>query len=86
MLGHIRKNQQYSLICTIPLFYVLSHTCFDSSLPSLGNFLDPSELPEIQIGWVVYLKYVTDKKSQYVIYTDYFCVLYILILCVCYIL
>jgi hypothetical protein len=29
-------------------------TCFDSSLPSSGSFLDPSELLEIQIEWVVY--------------------------------
>jgi hypothetical protein len=29
-------------------------TCFDSSLPSSGSFLYPSELPEIQIEWVVY--------------------------------
>jgi hypothetical protein len=52
-----------ALICTTPLFYVLAATCFGSSLPSSGSFLDPSELLEIQIEWAVYLKYVTDKKN-----------------------
>jgi hypothetical protein len=54
---HIRRsrnNQQYALICTTPLFYILAPTCFGSSLPSSVSFLDPSELLEIQIGWVVY--------------------------------
>jgi hypothetical protein len=36
------------------LFYILAPTCFGSSLPSSGSFLDPSELLEIQIEWVVY--------------------------------
>jgi hypothetical protein len=36
------------------LFYILASTCFGSSLPSSGSFLDPSELLEIQIEWVVY--------------------------------
>jgi hypothetical protein len=40
--------------CTNPIFYLLSPKCFGSSLPSSGNFLDPSELLEIQIEWVVY--------------------------------
>jgi hypothetical protein len=40
--------------CTTPLFYVLAPTCFGSSLPSSGSLLDPPELLEIQIGWVVY--------------------------------
>jgi hypothetical protein len=39
---HSRNNQQYALICTTPLFYVLAPTCFGSSLPSSGGFLDPS--------------------------------------------
>jgi hypothetical protein len=65
-LPHIRKNQQYARICTTLLFYVLAPTCFGSSLPSSGSVLDPSELPEIQIGWVVCLKYITEKKNQYV--------------------
>jgi hypothetical protein len=30
--------------CTTPLCYVLAATCFGSSLPSSGSFLDPSEL------------------------------------------
>jgi hypothetical protein len=50
----IRKNQQYALICTTPLFYVLAFTCFGSSLPSSGSAIDSSELLEIQIEWVVY--------------------------------
>jgi hypothetical protein len=50
----IRKDQQHALICTTPLFYVLAPTCFGSSLPSSGSFLDPPELIEIQIEWVVY--------------------------------
>jgi hypothetical protein len=33
---------------------VYSVRCFGSSLPSSGSLLDPSELLEIQIGWVVY--------------------------------
>jgi hypothetical protein len=48
------NNQHYALICTTPLFYILFPTCFGSSLPSSGSFLDPSELLEIQIEWVVY--------------------------------
>jgi hypothetical protein len=40
--------------CTNPFFYVLVPTCFGSSLPSSGSFLDPSELLEIQIEWAVY--------------------------------
>jgi hypothetical protein len=49
-----RNNQHYSLICTTHLFYILAPTFFGSSLPSSGSFLDPSELLEIQIDWVVY--------------------------------
>jgi hypothetical protein len=43
-----RNNQHYALICTSPLFYILAPTCFGSSLPSSGSFLDPSVLLEIQ--------------------------------------
>jgi hypothetical protein len=39
-----KYNQHYALICTTPLFYILAPTFFDSSLPSSGSFLDPSEL------------------------------------------
>ena len=49
-----RNNQHYAQICTTPLFYILTPTCFGSSLPLSGGFLDPSELLEIQIEWVVY--------------------------------
>jgi hypothetical protein len=54
IIRRIRNYQQYALICTTPLFYVLAPTCFGSSLPSSGSFLDTSELIEIQIEWVVY--------------------------------
>jgi hypothetical protein len=57
-----RNNRHYALICNTPLFYILAPTCFGSSLPSSGSFLDPYELPEMQIEWVVYLKYVTDQR------------------------
>jgi hypothetical protein len=49
-----RNGQQYALICTTPLFYILAPTCFGSSLPSSESFLDPSELLAIQIEMVVY--------------------------------
>jgi hypothetical protein len=49
-----RNNQHYALICTTPLFYILAPTCFGSSLPSSGSFLDPSGLFAIQIESVVY--------------------------------
>jgi hypothetical protein len=50
----IINDQQYALICTTPLFCVLSPTCFSSNLASSGSFLDPSELLEIQIELVIY--------------------------------
>jgi hypothetical protein len=49
--------------CTTPLFCVLALTCFVSSLPSSGSLWHPPDLLEIQIGRVVYLKYITDKAS-----------------------
>jgi hypothetical protein len=49
-----RNNKHYALICTISLFYILAPTCFGSSLPLSGSFLDSSKLREIQIEWVVY--------------------------------
>jgi hypothetical protein len=49
-----RNDQQYALICTAHLFYILALTRLDSSLPSSGSFLDPSELLEIQIERMVY--------------------------------
>jgi hypothetical protein len=49
-----RNDQHYALICINPLFYILVATCFGSSLPLSGSFLDPSESLEIQIEWVVY--------------------------------
>jgi hypothetical protein len=46
------NDQKYALICTTPLFYIMAHTCFGSSLPLSGSFLDPSGLLDIQIEWV----------------------------------
>jgi hypothetical protein len=43
-------------------FYKLAPTCFCSSLSSSGSFLDPSELLELQMEWVVYQKHITDKR------------------------
>jgi hypothetical protein len=54
IIRRISNDQQYAVICTTPLFHVLAPTYFGSSLPSSGSFLDPSELPETQIEWVVY--------------------------------
>jgi hypothetical protein len=63
IIRRIRKDQQYALIYTTPLFYVLAPTCFGSSLPLSGSFLDPPELLEIKIECVVYLKiYVVGSK------------------------
>jgi hypothetical protein len=65
-----RNNQQYALICTTPLFYILAPTCFGSSLPSSESFLDVSELLEIQIEWLVchimcgYVTCVTDCRGS----------------------
>jgi hypothetical protein len=47
-------NNQHCTDCTTPLFYILAPTCFGSSVTSLESFLDPSELLETQIEWVVY--------------------------------
>jgi hypothetical protein len=54
---HYQTYWKKLTICTdfnTHLFYVLAPTCFGSSLPSSGSLLDPPELLEIQIGWVVY--------------------------------
>jgi hypothetical protein len=62
------------MICTTPLFYILVPTCFDSSLPSSGSFLYPSELPEIQIEWVVYhimRGYVAHRPRNHTLYTTH---------------
>jgi hypothetical protein len=53
-IRRIRKDQQYALLCTISVFYILVPTCFGSSLSSSGCFLDTPELLEIQMEWVVY--------------------------------
>jgi hypothetical protein len=42
------------MVCTTSLFYILAPIGFGSGLPSSGSYLDPSELPELQIEWVVY--------------------------------
>jgi hypothetical protein len=49
-----RNNQHYALNCVTPLFNTLDPTYFGTSLPSSGSLLDPSELLEIQIEYVVY--------------------------------
>jgi hypothetical protein len=54
IIRHSRNNEHDALIYTIPLFYILAPTCFGSSLPSSESFLDPFEVLEIQIDWVVY--------------------------------
>jgi hypothetical protein len=40
IIRRIRKDQQYTLIFTTPLFYVLAPTHFGRRLPSSGSFLD----------------------------------------------
>jgi hypothetical protein len=39
-----RNNQHSALNCITPLLNILAPTCFGSSLPSSGSFLDPSKL------------------------------------------
>jgi hypothetical protein len=74
----IRKDQQYALICTNPVFYALAPTCFGTSLPSSGSFLDPPELLEIQIEWVVYhitcgnVTFVPDCRTEILKYCNCF--------------
>jgi hypothetical protein len=46
---YVENNELYALNCTTPVFYTLVPTCFACSLPSSGNYLDMSELLEIQI-------------------------------------
>jgi hypothetical protein len=48
----VDNNQHYALNCNTPVFIILAPTCFGSSLPSSGSFLDPSELLEIHIEYV----------------------------------
>jgi hypothetical protein len=43
------NNQQYALNYITSLFNIQAPTCFSSSVPSSGSFLDPCELLEIQI-------------------------------------
>jgi hypothetical protein len=42
------------LIPSTPLFYILAPTRFGSSMPLSGSSLDPSELLENQIEWLIY--------------------------------
>jgi hypothetical protein len=51
------NNQHYELNYITSLFNVQVPTCFGSSLPSSGSFLDPCELLE-QIGGISYNVYV----------------------------
>jgi hypothetical protein len=59
-----KNNQHYALICTTTLFYILAPTCFGSRLPSSESFLDPSELLEIQIEWVVYHGHASQRRWE----------------------
>jgi hypothetical protein len=54
ILRNSRSNQHYVLSCITLLFYILAPTCFGSSMPSSESVLDPCEVLEIQIEWVVY--------------------------------
>jgi hypothetical protein len=63
-----RNNQHYALNFTTHLFNILAPTCFGSSLPSTGSYLDPSELLEIQIEWVVYHIMCGYMAHNYTIY------------------
>jgi hypothetical protein len=54
------------MMIMIIIIIIMAPTYFGSSLPLSGSFLDRPELFEIQIEWVVYLKYITDKNNQYV--------------------
>jgi hypothetical protein len=47
------NNQYYAMNYITSLFNVQAPTCFGSSLPSSGSFLDPCELLE-QIGGISY--------------------------------
>jgi hypothetical protein len=53
IIGRSRNDQNITDFTT-PLFYIQAPTCFGSSLPSSGSFLDPSKLREIQFKWVVF--------------------------------
>jgi hypothetical protein len=57
-----RKDQHCAQICTVPLFYVRTPTCFGSSLPSSVGFLDPPELLEIELNRIKEL-----YKSVYIV-------------------
>jgi hypothetical protein len=48
------NNQHYALNYITPLFNIQAPTCFGNSLPSSGGFLDPSDLLEMQIKYMVY--------------------------------
>jgi hypothetical protein len=50
-VAEMTKNMHW--LYTSSLFYILAPTRFSSRMPSSGSFLDPSELCEIQIEYVV---------------------------------
>jgi hypothetical protein len=50
----LNTNRMVGILYNVWLCGLRALTCFGSSLPSSGSFLDPSELLEIQIEWVVY--------------------------------
>jgi hypothetical protein len=68
LIRRSRNNQQYALIYTTHLFYILASTCFSSSLPSSGSFLDPSELLEIEIDWVDIIQCVVTWLRSHTLY------------------
>jgi hypothetical protein len=57
----LRHHVTLALVCTTALFYLLTPTCFGSSLQSSGSFLDLSELFEIQIEYRVYHVWLHEK-------------------------
>jgi hypothetical protein len=62
MLVYSRNDQHYAHICATALFYIPVSTCSDSSLPSSGSFWIRLSYMKIQIGSVVYLKYIKDQN------------------------
>jgi hypothetical protein len=54
IIRHSRNNQHYAQICTTALFYILTPTCFGSSLSSSGSFWIRLSYMKIQIDLLVY--------------------------------
>jgi hypothetical protein len=58
-----RNNQHNAQICTTALFIYAGSYMFRQQSAIFRELVDPSELREIQIDIVVYLKYITDKNQ-----------------------